>query len=231
MQVLVLASGSQYRAELLTRLRHPFVQFSPQIDESAHPLEQPAELAQRLARQKACAASLKDFLASQLSEPPGKQFHRPDESAAPSPTPSTTPASAPSIANSGAIIIASDQVASVGTRLLGKPGTATRAREQLASMRGERVVFSTALYMLNTRSQQVFTALDQTIAHLRMLSDVEIERYVDADQPLDCAGSFKVEALGISLFESVESQDPTALIGLPMIAVCNGLREMGVAVP
>ncbi len=133
--------------------------------------------------------------------------------------------------DSGAIVIASDQVASIGTQMLGKPGTIERACEQLAAMRGQRVVFSTGLYMLNTHNQQVFSALDITTAHLRMLSNAEIERYVDADQPLDCAGSFKVEALGISLFESVESQDPTALIGLPMIAVCQGLRELGVAIP
>ena len=133
--------------------------------------------------------------------------------------------------DAGAIIIASDQVASIGERVLGKPGSAERAYEQLASMSGQRVVFSTGLYMQNTHTQKVVSALDITTAHLRMLSDTEIERYVDADQPLDCAGSFKVEALGISLFESVESLDPTALIGLPMIAVCQGLRELGVAIP
>lgn len=211
----LLASGSHYRAQLLARLQQPFEQFSPQIDESAHPQEPPAHLSQRLAREKACAPALKAFLDSQLPEPENAQLQ---------------PLNAGSAASS-TIIIASDQVAAVGKQHLGKPGTAAHACEQLALMRGQRVVFSTALYMLNTQSQQVFTALDQTTAHLRMLSDTEIERYVEADQPLDCAGSFKVEALGISLFESVESQDPTALIGLPMIAVCRGLRELGVAVP
>ncbi|MFK7854995.1 MAG: nucleoside triphosphate pyrophosphatase [Granulosicoccus sp.] len=203
MQVLVLASGSQYRAELLRRVQRPFSQFSPQIDESAHPGEAPPELARRLARQKACAPAIQSYVET-TDNPAG---------------------------NAGAIIIASDQVAAVGEQMLGKPGTAERAREQLASMRGQRVVFSTALYMLNTHSQAVFAALDQTVAQLRMLSDAEIERYIDADQPLDCAGSFKVESLGISLFDTVESQDPTALIGLPMIAVCQGLRQLGLAIP
>lgn len=201
----LLASGSTYRAELLRRLQRPFSQCSPHIDESAQPQESPSELAQRLARQKACSPSLKTCLDSQLPVPSNGQ--------------------------SGTIVIASDQVASVGTQMLGKPGTIERACEQLASMRGQYVEFSTALYMLNTHSDQVFTALDITTACLRKLSDAEIARYVEVDQPLDCAGSFKVEALGISLFDTVQSKDPTALIGLPMIAVCQGLRELGIAIP
>jgi len=213
--VLVLASGSQYRAALLRRLQHPFSQFSPDIDESAKPDELPSELAQRLARQKACASSLQaylDTLRSEALQTASRQSH-------------------PNDTDQGAIVIASDQVAAVGTQCLGKPGTVECACLQLAAMSGQQVVFSTALYMMNTSSKRVFSALDVTTAHLRRLGDAEIARYVDADQPLDCAGSFKVEALGISLFERIESQDPTALIGLPMIALCTGLRELGLAIP
>ncbi len=76
-----------------------------------------------------------------------------------------------------------------------------------------------------------FDALDHTRARLRTLTDAEIHRYIESDLPLDCAGSFKVESLGITLFESVDSNDPTALIGLPLIALCNGLRQFGVALP
>lgn len=208
MQVLVLASGSQYRANLLKRLMLPFCQFSPDIDESAHSSELPADLAQRLARGKACAPSLTTWLNTQAEN---------DDSTV--------------AQHDNPLIIASDQVASVNQILLGKPGTVDRARQQLHDMSGRKVTFSTALHMVNLTSGEHFSALDTTIAHLRKLSTAEINRYIDDDNPLDCAGSFKVEALGISLFESVESQDPTALEGLPLIAVCEGLRQFGVPVP
>lgn len=193
MQVLVLASGSRYRADLLQRLNLPFLQCSPDIDESALPDEAPDELATRLAREKADAARI-------LTQP-------------------------------GALVIASDQVAACKGLRLHKPGTAERAREQLRLMSGHSVDFYTALCLLDTGSGHIFSALDTTTARLRTLDEEEITRYIAADQPLDCAGSFKVEALGISLFDSVDSRDPTALIGLPMIALCRGLREAGIPIP
>lgn len=130
-----------------------------------------------------------------------------------------------------AIIIGSDQVAALGDHILGKPGSVSKAREQLQSMRGQSVVFYTALSVFDTASGNVLNETDQTIATLRALSDEAIERYIAADQPLDCAGSFMVEKLGISLFDRVESTDPTALIGLPLIKLCHCLRKLGVAVP
>ncbi|MFK7890797.1 MAG: nucleoside triphosphate pyrophosphatase [Granulosicoccus sp.] len=133
--------------------------------------------------------------------------------------------------NADTVIIASDQVASVDGGLLGKPQTVERARSQLESMAGREIVFHTALHLLDTSEHQQFTHADRTIATLRALSAEEIDRYIAADQPLDCAGSFKVESLGISLFEKITTEDPTALIGLPLIALAHGLREFGIAVP
>ncbi len=130
-----------------------------------------------------------------------------------------------------AIIIGSDQVAAVGDTHLGKPGTPAVAREQLHKMTGQSIVFHTALCVIDGSSGQTLQGIDQTTVKLRPLSDQEIDRYVDAEMPLDCAGSFKVEKLGISLFESVRSEDPTALIGLPLIMLSQFLRQLGVSVP
>lgn len=129
------------------------------------------------------------------------------------------------------IVIASDQVAAWGHSQLHKPGTEDRAREQLHTMSGGEVTFHTALHMLDGRTDVTFSAIDTTVVTVRNLSDEEIERYIERDQPLDCAGSFKIESLGISLFESVNTEDPTALIGLPLIAVARGLRLFGLSVP
>ena len=129
------------------------------------------------------------------------------------------------------LIIASDQVAALDNQALGKPGTVSAACQQLELMNGKTVVFSTALHVLHVDQGQHFTALDTTRATLRPLTRREIARYVETDQPLDCAGSFKVEALGISLFDAVQSDDPTALIGLPLIALCHGLRQFGWRIP
>lgn len=130
-----------------------------------------------------------------------------------------------------AIIIGSDQVAAVRDKHLGKPGTPDAARKQLHAMKGQSVVFYTALCVIGGSAGQTLQGIDQTTVKLRTLSDQEIDRYVDAEMPLDCAGSFKVEKLGISLFESVNSEDPTALIGLPLIMLSQFLRQLGVNVP
>jgi len=124
-----------------------------------------------------------------------------------------------------AIIIGSDQVAALGDGVLGKPGTPGKARQQLRVMRGKSVVFYTAVSVIDCRSGQILNAIDETIATLRHLSDAEIDRYVKVESPLDCAGSFKIEKLGISLFERVESDDPSALVGLPLIKLCQCLRK------
>lgn len=129
-----------------------------------------------------------------------------------------------------ALVIGSDQAASLGGRALGKPGDRERAIEQLLHCSGQRVQFHTAVCLLGPQGAER-GALDTTTVRFRTLDDAEIRRYVDIESPLDCAGSFKCEGLGISLFEGIDSEDPTALVGLPLIALCRLLREAGVALP
>lgn len=126
--------------------------------------------------------------------------------------------------------LGSDQVAETAGRALGKPGTRAAAIAQLQSMAGSTVQFHTALCLAHADGR-VFEAIDITQVQFRPLSLDEIERYVDAEQPFDCAGSFKSEGLGITLFEAIHNQDPTALIGLPLIATARLLRQAGFQLP
>jgi septum formation protein len=132
-----------------------------------------------------------------------------------------------------ALVIGSDQVAELEGRMLDKPGTAEVARAQLAASSGRDVYFQTAVCLIDTRPghQRIATALDQTRVSFRVLAADEIARYVERERPLDCAGSFKCEGLGISLFERIETDDPTALIGLPLIALSRLLRGAGIVLP
>jgi septum formation protein len=129
----------------------------------------------------------------------------------------------------GAWVIGSDQVADLGGRPLGKSGDRDAAIAQLRAMSGQAVVFRTALCVM--RDAQAFSAMDETIVRFRELADEEIARYVDAEQPFDCAGSFKSEGLGIALFDAIETSDPTALVGLPLIATARLLRQAGFLLP
>lgn len=126
-------------------------------------------------------------------------------------------------------VIGSDQVAALETQALGKPGTRENAVAQLGAMSGREIRFHTAVCLV--RGEVLLEAMDTTLVSFRDLQADEIERYVDAEQPLDCAGSFKCEGLGITLFEHIESRDPTALVGLPLIAVAHLLRLAGFALP
>ena len=123
-----------------------------------------------------------------------------------------------------ALIIGSDQVCDCAGEPLGKPGVAARAKAMLAKQSGQAVTFHTSIVLLNTATQTHHVEVDRTIVHFRDLSDTEIDRYVDQEQPLDCAGAFKSEGLGVSLFEAIDTQDPNALIGLPLIRLCRFLR-------
>lgn len=142
------------------------------------------------------------------------------------------------IAKAGAIaerepaasVIGSDQVAELDGRPLGKPGTRDGALAQLGAMSGRAVHFRTAVCVRHGEHAPRL-AIDTTTVRFRSLSFAEIERYVDAEQPLDCAGSFKSEGLGITLFDAIETIDPTALIGLPLIATARLLREAGFVLP
>ncbi|MBD8524794.1 Maf family protein [Pseudomarimonas arenosa] len=127
-------------------------------------------------------------------------------------------------------VIGSDQSASLDDQALGKPGTMERAVEQLLGCSGREVHFFTALVVAR-HGESGFTHLDTTVVRFRQLSRTEVERYVQAEQPLDCAGSFKCEGLGISLFEAIDTQDPTALTGLPLIALSRLLRTAGFQLP
>jgi septum formation protein len=133
-------------------------------------------------------------------------------------------------AEESALVIGSDQVAICSGEILGKPGTADRAREQLARLAGRDVEFLTSLCLLEPQTGRVHTALARTRVRFRNLEPAEIAAYVERDQPLDCAGSFKSEGLGIALFESIEGPDPNALVGLPLIELCRMLRAEGLNV-
>lgn len=126
-------------------------------------------------------------------------------------------------------IIGSDQVATLDAQPLGKPGTREGAIAQLGALSGREIQFHTAVCLL--RGKELFKAMDLTRVRFRELQADEIERYVDAEQPLDCAGSFKSEGLGITLFERIDSRDPTALVGLPLIELSKMLRQAGFVLP
>ena len=130
-----------------------------------------------------------------------------------------------------ALVIGSDQVAALGGNVLHKPGSVENARQQLHTSAGKTVDFFTGLCVIDARHGRSQTCTDHTRVGFRELSDAEIERYVARERPLDCAGSFKSEGAGIALFERIESEDPTALIGLPLIALARMLRQAGFAIP
>lgn len=188
---LILASGSAYRRELLSRLHLPFQYQAPDLDETAQPHEAPEQTAARLARKKAQAVAA--------------QF--PDS-----------------------LVIGSDQVATLDGVQIGKPGTHERALAQLQTMRGRSVVFHTALCLIDNRRDAPDPVQAHTVpttVQFRDLPDRELDAYLRIEQPYDCAGSAKNEGLGIALIESILSTDPTALTGLPLIALTTMLRRAG----
>lgn len=189
MSLLVLASGSHSRRELLGRLGLPFHHQAPDIDETPRDGETPCMLARRLSRDKARA----------LAE------HYPHH-----------------------LIIGSDQVASLDNDLLGKPGSIDATRQQLQRFSGRRVRFLTGLALLDTRRDHCTTHLDLTTVDIRPLSPEEVEGYLTKEPAIDNAGGFYMEKLGTALFERIETTDPSALIGLPLIALCRLLRDAGV---
>jgi septum formation protein len=190
--ILVLASTSRYRRELLARLRIPFDVVAPQVDETAQPGETPRALSLRLAQEKALA------VARQL------QTTWPD-----------------------ALVIGSDQVAEVDGHAVGKPGDLETALAQLARANGKTLTFHTGITVAHAGTLQVKTAESPVVTRFASLPEHLRSRYLQLEQPFDCAGSMKSEALGIALAESIESGDPTALIGLPLIATIRLLRGFG----
>jgi len=185
---IILASGSIYRRELLSRLVKFFDTSLPDIDESINRSESPQEYVERLAIQKAEAVA--------------------------------------KMGRKG-LIIGSDQTAVTEAGILGKPGNFELAQEQLTACSGNEVRFLTGLALLDTQTGRVEVETDEVIVRFRELSATEIENYLHAEQPYDCAGSFKCEGLGISLFDSIESSDPNSLVGLPLIRLNKMLIRFG----
>ena len=129
------------------------------------------------------------------------------------------------------LIIGSDQVAVLGQRILGKPHTFDRAKQQLRACSGNSVSFLTGLALLDSRASTIEIDCVSFTVHFRSLDDRQIERYLHIEQPYDCAGSFKAEGLGISLFRATEGSDVTSLIGLPLIRLVDMLNNAGIEVP
>lgn len=129
-----------------------------------------------------------------------------------------------------ALIIGSDQVLMLGEEQLGKPGNFENAFQQLKKMQGKAMVFHTALTLLNSRTGHFQTRDVPTVVHIRKLDDAQIESYLNKEEPYDCAGSAKSESLGIALMERMESPDPTALIGLPLMTLTEMLMHEGIDV-
>lgn len=136
-----------------------------------------------------------------------------------------------SAADGSSLVIGSDQVPALGERLLTKPGSLAPAVAQLTACSGQQVVFYTGVCVIDPRDRKEHTHVDRTTVHFRDLEPGEIRRYLEREEPFDCAGSFKAEGLGVVLMERIENQDPTAIQGLPLIWLANCLRALGVNLP
>lgn len=191
MSVLVLASSSRYRRDLLERLNLPFECASPDIDETPLSGESPADYVARLAESKARELA-KDF---------------PD-----------------------ALIIGSDQCCVLDGIIVGKPGGFENAKKHLQACSEKHVSFLTGLCVLNTVNNSHEVCVEPFHVHFRQLSYDMIANYLNAEQPYDCAGSFKMEGLGIALFSKLEGEDPNSLIGLPLIRLIGMLEKQGLRV-
>jgi septum formation protein len=204
---LVLGSTSPYRRELLGRLGLPFEACAPRVDEAALPGEAPRDLAWRLAEAKAMEVAGR---LSQLSSDALSQQVDDDK-----------------VMGDDVLVIGSDQVADLDGEALGKPGTHERALAQLTAMSGKQVRFHTAVCVSRPGTGFRETRMSTVDVRFRDLSQADIETYLRAEQPYDCAGSAKAETLGIVLLSAIHSDDPTALIGLPLIATSALMREAG----
>lgn len=129
------------------------------------------------------------------------------------------------------IIITSDQCAVFADKPIGKPHTQENAVKQLQQFSNQAITFYTGLVVINTATNKNYQYLDTTTVHFRELSESVINNYINIEQPLNCAGSFKSEGLGVTLFKKIDSRDPNALIGLPLMALTDIFYEMGYALP
>lgn len=133
--------------------------------------------------------------------------------------------------HTGALVIGSDQVACIDGTVLGKPGGRDQAIAQLSAASGKAVTFHTGLCLFNSDTGRAQVDVEPFVVRFRPLSRAQIERYVDREQPFNCAGSFKSEGYGITLFAALEGRDPNALIGLPLIRLVEMLAAEGIALP
>lgn len=186
---LVLASTSAYKRALLARLTIPFECVDPTVDETPAAGEEPAEIARRLADEKALAGAR---------------------------------------ARPASLVIGADQVAALDGKIFAKPGTVARAREQLQASSGRRLRFYTAVALAMDRAVLQRRTVE-TEVEFRQLTVDAIEGYLEREPALDCAGSFRWEGLGIALFTALRGEDPTALEGLPLIALTSMLGESGIS--
>ena len=191
-RLLVLASSSPYRRELLDRLDLPFATCSPQVDEASRDGELPRQQVQRLAIAKAAA------IADGMSD---------------------------------ALVIGADQLASCDGSTMGKPGSFETARRQLRAMSNQVVTFHTGLCLLDAASGRSQSDVVPFQVCFRRLRQAAVDRYLRREQPFDCAGSFRSEGLGITLFEWLRGDDPNALIGLPLIRLVSMLAQEGIELP
>jgi len=206
---LVLASSSPYRRMLLQRLALPFDCIAPEIDESVHAGEQPQTYVSRLALAKAQRVAELLQLDQTRSGSRSQQL--------------------------SALIIGSDQALVLDQQIISKPDDHADAVAMLQRCSGQTVIFHCGWSLLQAQADgniaQIDAAVVPTEVVFRDLSADEILRYIEREPALDCAGAFKSEALGISLFAALRSEDPSALIGLPLISLCRGLRTAGLALP
>ena len=166
------------------------------------------------------------------SSPDINESHRPDESATDLVKRlSLEKAQALAASHPKHLIIGSDQVAVLGGKIIGKPRTFDNAHQQLLNASGASVSFLTGLTLLNSQTGHYQTDCIPFTVHMRCLTPEQIERYLLAEQPYDCAGSFKAEGLGVSLFQRTEGDDATSLVGLPLIRLVDMLTAEGIAIP
>ncbi|WP_444998536.1 Maf family protein [Aliikangiella sp. IMCC44359] len=186
---IILASGSQYRANLLKQLQIPFRCISPNINETQFIDEPPYEYVKRLSLEKANNVAKK---------------------------------------NTGSWVIGSDQIALFQNKVLGKPLTKAKAISQLSQFSGNHVEFLTGVSLIHNTHKIFLYEESKTDVFFKHLSIKQIDRYLDKDMPYDCAGSFKIESCGSLLFDKVVSEDPSSLIGLPLIIVTKLFDKAGI---
>lgn len=190
--LIVLASSSPYRRDLLDRFLDSYEAVDPEVDETNVDKLPPDELARHLARKKAEAVAIN---------------------------------------SRNALIIGADQVAVLEGNVVGKPGNHARAVEQLLAASGKSVTFLTSVCVLDPVSRSRYEHTDRTVVRFRNFDRRLADAYLRHDEPYDCAGSFKLEGAGFVLFEAVQTDDPTGLIGLPMIWVADRLLKLGYLLP